>query len=74
MLARRWLWEATNGWYGEAYLRCYVWAENEPQAKELAAESFRMAKLPVDKIELELLMRDVDNSFATKVSASGWER
>lgn len=74
MLARRWLWEATNGWYGESYLRCYVWAENEIQAKDLAAEAFQRAGKATGAIELELLMRDVDGPFATKVSDSGWER
>lgn len=35
------LYEATNGWMGESYTRCYVWAENEILARELAIQAFQ---------------------------------
>jgi hypothetical protein len=38
------LYEATNGYTGSSYLRCYVWANNEEEAQELAVESYKNAR------------------------------
>ena len=35
------LYEAENGWLGESYVRCYVWAPDEATARALAIASFR---------------------------------
>lgn len=35
------LYEVTNGYVGNSYVRAYAWAENEEQALELAREKFR---------------------------------
>ncbi len=55
--------EATNGYMGFGYVRCYVWAENEAQATELATESFKKHAEEYDhsenyykNIELQLLV------------------
>lgn len=35
------LYEATNGYIGDGYVRCYVWANNEEEALELATKSYK---------------------------------
>lgn len=35
------LYEATNGYTGNSYVRCYVWANDEQEGRELAEESFK---------------------------------
>lgn len=34
------LYEVTNGWMGESYVRVYVWAADEKQARELACVAY----------------------------------
>lgn len=35
------LYEVTNGYNGNSYIRCYAWAKDENQALELARKSFK---------------------------------
>lgn len=76
------LYEITNGYTGYAYTRCYVWAESEAQALEIATEMFK--ENAKDKyrpkparywknLECELLLSKDSASFVTKISDVGWE-
>lgn len=74
------LYEVTNGWTGESYVRCYVWAEDEAAALELAGQSFRQHRQAkehpsvYEDLQIEKLFSADDPPFATAVSDSGWER
>ena len=65
------LYEATNGYIGESYVRLYVWAKSQERATELAREKFKNGK---DQIVLELLFSSDTSEFCTDVSDNGWER
>lgn len=72
------LYEATNGWMGESYTRCYVWAENEILARELAIQAFqKRSEYASNPLFSEIssifrLFSASDPSFVTKVSDSGF--
>lgn len=76
-----WLFEAVNGWTGESYIRCYVWAENDERALELAREAFKKEAI-TNYDANEDFWRNVriyyrfDNAspeFVTIPSGSGWK-
>lgn len=72
------LYEVTNGWMGESYIRCYVWAENEILARELAIQAFqKRSEYASNPLFAEIssifrLFSESDPSFVTKVSDSGF--
>lgn len=63
------LYEATNGYYGQSYVRCYVLAHDEEEALRLAAE-----RNPGFDREwkLEQLLTSDSEPFATIESDTGW--
>lgn len=68
------LYEATNGFVGESYVRAYVWAENEEQAKALAKEAFdNHASYRGSQVSLRLLFSSSVKPFCTEPSDAGWE-
>lgn len=80
------LYEARNGYIGESYTRCYVWAENEIQAADLARISFMAEAMQIPKyhtkplydesyysdIQVMELFDSSAISFATHPSSDGW--
>jgi len=72
------LFEATNGYIGESYTRCYVIAESEEQALKLAKESFKSEALKpwanttkydesyYTDIRLKMLCEDTSIEWASK--------
>jgi len=65
------LYEATNGMEGAAYVRCYVWANDDVEAGILARRAFKTASTPAPGA-LRRLLTDTDAPFATAVSDEGW--
>jgi len=65
------LYEATNGMEGAAYVRCYVWANDDVEAGILARQAFKTALCPLPGA-LRRLLTDTDAPFATAVSDEGW--
>ena len=76
------LYEVTNGYCGNSYIRCYVWAETETNAREAATLQYKKAyqkalgKTNEDAwpdLELEYLFDDQSEPFVTEISDDGWE-
>lgn len=80
------LYEATNDYAGNSYVRCYVWADDESEAMRLARAKFmedsyrryehysRSFDHPsVMRVELRRLFGSNDASFCTNLSDDGWE-
>lgn len=71
------LYEVTNGYIGESYVRVYVWAISEAQALELAQQSFKSAH-PNNRsdysedLTAKLLFKSDSAPFATRPSDDGW--
>ncbi len=75
------LYEATNGWTGESYMRVYVWAENEHRALTAAIYAFQ-SNAPTAYKQRDAYWKDVqikklfDSSagmFSTAPSDSGFD-
>lgn len=80
------LYEARNGYIGESYTRCYVWAENINQALDLARIAFMAQATQIPKyhtkplydesyysdIEIIELFDSTAIPFATQPSSEGW--
>lgn len=80
------LYEARNGYIGESYTRCYVWAENEVQALDLARISFMAEATQIPKYHTRMLYDEsyynniqvielfdyCITPFATHPSSDGW--
>lgn len=77
------LYEVTNGWFGESYVRVYVWAENDNQAKNMARASFERAalsELPMldnrtsyfSDLTVKRLFGSLDTPFVTAPSDAGF--
>lgn len=75
------LYEVTNGWMGESYLRCYAWADSEEEALDLAQARFAQRAESKGSPEfsargklscMRLFAAEGSDSFATLVSDSGW--
>lgn len=67
------LYDATNGYTGESYVRVYVWASSETEARKLADAAFAASKTPGPTTGLRLLMRAGAAPFATTPDDAGWE-
>jgi hypothetical protein len=68
------LYEVLNGYIGESYVRCYVWAETPDRALELANEQHRK-KYKVDLPErciVNSLFSSESAEFATEFDDAGW--
>lgn len=61
------LYEATNGHIGESYVRCYVWAESEQEARDMIVRSRGTQWLHVRK-----LFDANDAAFITRATDHGW--
>lgn len=70
------LYEVTNGYEGESYVRVYVRTDgNEERAKELARVAFKGDSRHCASLAVELLFDEADPAeFTTLPSSSGWER
>lgn len=62
------LYEATNGMIGCSYVRCYVWANNKEEARQMATELFSEPR----KVKIEFLFKNDSPPFCTKPSDEGW--
>ena len=64
------LWEVTNGYIGESYVKCFVIAETEPRALELAQAKYRADNGHGDhywqELEAECICEDTGREWATK--------
>lgn len=76
------LFEITNGWMGEGYVRLYAWAESEAQAVEMAQAKLKAEaerKTPPYKpsyyeaLQVTLLLDSASPAFVTEPSDEGWE-
>jgi hypothetical protein len=67
------LYEFLNGHIGESYVRCYVWADSEEEARTLALQSFWSEKGTGGSIVRMRKLFDADApSFATQQSDTGF--
>jgi len=67
------LYEITNGYTGESYVRVYAWASSEKRALELAKESFGIAnRLKTKDLEIKLLFSASYPEFCTRPSDDGF--
>jgi hypothetical protein len=60
------LWECTNGFIGESYVRCYVWAPDEQTA-------LSMLPGPKEILKARKLFSADAAPFRTQWSDEGWE-
>jgi hypothetical protein len=68
------LWEFLNGHIGCSYVRCYVWADNEEEARTLALQQFWSEKGTGSTIRQSRKLFDADSpSFATAPSDQGFD-
>lgn len=69
------LYEATNGWMGESYVRCYVWAESKERAFVLADEAFARENpnYKPGNISMRPMLNADSEEFASTPSDSGFE-
>lgn len=72
------LFEATNGYTGNSYVRCYVWADSEEEAMVLARAAFSQPEALRNDggpkgVTIERLFQEDTPSFATVVSDDGWD-
>ncbi|RIK41617.1 MAG: hypothetical protein DCC55_11410 [Chloroflexi bacterium] len=72
------LYEITNGYVGESYLRVYAWAESEEQALEMARQRLQVEDgYPAqyaENLRIELLFDAQEPPFVTDPSSTGFER
>lgn len=72
------LYEAVNGYIGCSYVRCYVWADSEAEARQLADAAFakRAEGRPNESGSMTKEIRklfDADSeAFATVPCDEGW--
>jgi len=74
------LYEVTNGWMGESYVRAYAWADSKEHALSLAREAYRGDCLNAARhksyalgLKAKPLMTPETPPFCTPVSDCGWE-
>jgi hypothetical protein len=58
------LYEITNGWMGESYVRAYAWADSEADALELCAAK-HIGKKVGNKFEIVKLFDSDSDPFCT---------
>jgi hypothetical protein len=67
------LYEITNGYVGESYVRVYVWAKDDEQAYGLAEERFGKAGYPEEApLSLKVLFSQDAQPFCTIPSDEGF--
>ena len=66
------LYEVTNSYVGESYVRVYVWAESEIHALSMAREKFKKAKMSTDRLEINILFSGDSKPFCSDVSDTGF--
>lgn len=67
------LYEVYNGWTGESYVRVYVWAHDENEARTLAAAAFEKHKAGTSEyMHVTHCFSSDAAPFATVPSDSGW--
>lgn len=65
------LYEATNGYLGESYVRCLVIAPDDETAMRLARKrysEYRQVVAYTKNIELEIICDDTSKEWSTKVT------
>lgn len=67
------LFEITNQWTGESYVRVYAWCETEDQALEMATSKFkdaagRRGESYYDRLMVQELFDSESEPFVTEVS------
>lgn len=68
------LYEIANGWIGESYVRTYVWAHDEAEARILAAEAFESRQEgSSEDMRVTFCFSSDAQPFASVPSDSGWE-
>lgn len=75
------LYEVTNGYIGESYVRVYAWAASEMQAEEMARAIFKADEEKKhnprphvwEQLHVELLFSGDADAFVTNPSDAGWE-
>lgn len=76
------LYEVTNGYYSESYVRVYVWTESEDQALNMAADNFGIVRgkkslepfwMPCDNMHARLLFSENAEPFCTLPSDTGFD-
>lgn len=63
------LYEVTNGWTGESYVKVFVIAANEEQARYIAADKYRtIPQYAQDdmKLNVELLCEDTSGTWVSE--------
>lgn len=67
------LYEASNGWMGNSYIRCMVVAPDENTAREMAARAFAASPhKPFNEIDLVLLCDDLTKPWCSTVEDDGF--
>lgn len=68
------LYEATNGYTGNSYVRCYVWADSDAEAEEMALAAFTISKeIGEPGIDVVKLFSADAEAFVTEPSDDGWD-
>ncbi len=72
------LFEVTNGYTGESYVRVYVWAENEETALALAQQTYQLhagqhGEKYWSTLHSTKLFSQGDGPFCTLPDDAGWE-
>lgn len=71
------LYEVTNGYLGQSYIRVYVWCEDETTAIDMARESFKSDdgydETYYNKLRCVKLFSGDSKPFSTLPSGDGWE-
>ncbi len=74
------LYEVENGWIGESYVRCYVWAPDEATALMLATAAYQSHWQGKDdpayaqNLRITRLFSADAAPFSTVPSGSGWTK
>ena len=63
------LYEITNGYTGESYVRCYAWTDSEARARELGIKVFGTRC----RLQVRLLFGSDADEFVTPSSDSGYD-
>lgn len=68
------LYEATNGYVGGSYVRCYIIAETEVKAIDIAKEKFKkeaekkkVNEMYYKNIAVELMCEDTSKEFVSEI-------
>lgn len=72
------LFEVTNGFIGESYIRVYVWADSEEAALAFARQTYQdnaknYGEHYWSNLHCRKLFSQTDSSFCTLPDDAGWE-